>query len=90
MSPPKLAEGLPSLDVWMYQPHHMVLPDGVEAGARLTDQKNTDHLMMRPQPQRGAKWTRLDEKLEDFMTTWDTDNGGYEVLKYLSAVSAAI
>ena len=24
----------------------------------------------------------------DFLTTWD--NGGYEVLKYLSAVSAAI
>ena len=46
------------------------------------------HLMMRPPPQRGAKWTRLDEKLEDFMTTWD--NEGYEVLKYLSDVSAAI
>ena len=66
----------------------MVLPEGVEAGARLTDQKNPHHLMMRPPPQRGAKWTRLDEKLEDFMTTWG--NGGYEVLKYLSAVSAAI
>ena len=72
----------------MYQPHHMVLPDGVKAGARLTDQKKTDHLMMRPPPQRGAKWTRLDEKLEDFMTTWD--NGGYEVLKYHSAIFAAI
>ena len=66
----------------------MELPDGVEAGTRLTDQKKTVHLMMRPPPQRGAKWTRLDEKLVDFLTTWD--NEGYEVLKYLSAVSAAI
>ena len=73
---------------WMYQPHHMVLPDSVEAGARLTDKKKFDHLIKRPPPQRGAKWTRQDEKLVDFMTTWD--NGGYKVLKYLSAVSAAI
>ena len=54
----------------------------------LTDQKITDRLMRRPPPQRCIKWIILDEKLEDFMTAWD--NGGYEVLNYVSAVSAAI
>ena len=44
-------------------------------------------LMRRPPPQRGVNEIRLDEKLENFMTAWD--NGGYEVLNFLSAVSAA-
>ena len=41
------------------------------AKVQLTDQKMTDRLMMRPPPQRGAKWTRLEDNLEDFLTAWD-------------------
>ena len=54
----------------------------------LTDQKMTDRLIRRPPLQRDVKWIRLDEKVEDFMTAWDY--GRYEVLNYLSAISAVI
>ena len=45
----------------------------------------TNRLMRRPPPQRSVKWIRL---MENFMTAWD--NGGYEVINYISVVSAAI
>ena len=54
----------------------------------LTDQKITDRLMRRPPPQRAAKWIRYDSLLESFMQAYD--NQEYEVIDYLSAVSAAL
>ena len=54
----------------------------------LTEQKMTDRLMRRPPPQSSIEWIRLDEKLEDFVIA--KDNGGCEILNYLSAVYAAI
>jgi len=43
--------------------------------------------MRRPTPQRAAKWIRYDSLLESFMQAYD--NQEYEVIDYLSAVSAA-
>jgi hypothetical protein len=54
----------------------------------LTDQKITDRLMRRPPPPRAAKWVRYDAQLESFMQAYD--NQEYEVLDYLTAVSAAL
>ena len=54
----------------------------------LTDQKITERLMRRPPPQRAAKWIRYDSLLESFMQAYD--NQEYEVIDYLSAVSAAL
>ena len=78
VSGPSLDVPTPPATIWSFL-------TAVKLEQGLTDQTMTDRLMIRPPPQRDVKWTRLDEKLEEFMTAWD--NGGYEVLKYLCCFS---
>jgi hypothetical protein len=54
----------------------------------LTDQKITDRLMGRPPPPRAAKWVRYNAQLDSFMQSYH--NQEYDVLDYLTAVSAAL
>ena len=63
--------------------------DALKLEEGLTDQKIAERLLLHPAPPRSKKWVNLDNKLQEFINTYDNEQYGSYV-DFLSAVSSIL